>query len=159
MDEMKRQAAARALEEVRDGMRLGLGTGSTAKHFVELLGEKVRAGNILVRQVGTLIHAGNNVGRGRDFTLFALIDGFVKYERLGRDVGLKAAVLDYFANVRKVTKRDELRDLLPPTQPFRRPFAFPGSAMRGAWWWAPSGRTSSACRWSPPMWRPSPSAS
>src|SRR5213082_2800579 len=44
MDEMKRQAAARALEEVRDGMRLGLGTGSTAKHFVKLLGEKVRAG-------------------------------------------------------------------------------------------------------------------
>jgi len=41
---MKRQAAARALEEVRDGMRLGLGTGSTAKHFVKLLGEKVRAG-------------------------------------------------------------------------------------------------------------------
>jgi len=44
MDELKRQAAARALEEVRDGMRLGLGTGSTAKHFVELLGEKVRTG-------------------------------------------------------------------------------------------------------------------
>jgi ribose 5-phosphate isomerase A len=44
MDELKRQAAARALEEVRDGMKLGLGTGSTAKHFVELLGERVRAG-------------------------------------------------------------------------------------------------------------------
>ena len=44
MDELKRQAAARALEHVRDGMRLGLGTGSTAKHFVELLGERVRAG-------------------------------------------------------------------------------------------------------------------
>src|SRR6201992_4504954 len=44
MDQLKRQAAARALEEVRDGMRLGLGTGSTAKHFVELLGERVRAG-------------------------------------------------------------------------------------------------------------------
>ena len=44
MDELKRQAAARALEAVRDGMKLGLGTGSTAKHFVELLGEKVRAG-------------------------------------------------------------------------------------------------------------------
>jgi ribose 5-phosphate isomerase A len=43
-DELKRQAAARALEAVRDGMKLGLGTGSTAKHFVELLGEKVRAG-------------------------------------------------------------------------------------------------------------------
>jgi ribose 5-phosphate isomerase A len=44
MDGLKRQAAARALEEVRDGMKLGLGTGSTAKHFVELLGERVRAG-------------------------------------------------------------------------------------------------------------------
>ncbi len=44
MDELKRQAAARALQEVRDGMRLGLGTGSTAKYFVELLGDKVRAG-------------------------------------------------------------------------------------------------------------------
>ncbi|MDE2473268.1 MAG: ribose-5-phosphate isomerase RpiA [Bradyrhizobium sp.] len=44
MDELKRQAAARALEQVRNGMRLGLGTGSTAKHFVELLGERVRAG-------------------------------------------------------------------------------------------------------------------
>ncbi len=44
MDGLKRQAAARALEHVRDGMRLGLGTGSTAKHFVELLGGRVRAG-------------------------------------------------------------------------------------------------------------------
>src|SRR5450631_2526731 len=44
MDELKRQAAARALEHVRDGMKLGLGTGSTAKHFVELLGARVRAG-------------------------------------------------------------------------------------------------------------------
>ena len=44
MDGLKRQAAARALEHVQDGMKLGLGTGSTAKHFVELLGEKVAAG-------------------------------------------------------------------------------------------------------------------
>jgi ribose 5-phosphate isomerase A len=44
MDELKRMAAARALEEVRDGMKLGLGTGSTAQHFVDLLGERVRAG-------------------------------------------------------------------------------------------------------------------
>jgi ribose 5-phosphate isomerase A len=44
MEALKRQAAARALEDVRDGMKLGLGTGSTARHFVELLGEKVRAG-------------------------------------------------------------------------------------------------------------------
>jgi ribose 5-phosphate isomerase A len=44
MDELKRQAAGRALEFVRDGMKLGLGTGSTAKHFVELLGARVRDG-------------------------------------------------------------------------------------------------------------------
>jgi ribose 5-phosphate isomerase A len=44
MDELKRQAAAQALEHVRDGMKLGLGTGSTAKHFVELLGERVKGG-------------------------------------------------------------------------------------------------------------------
>jgi ribose 5-phosphate isomerase A len=43
-EKLKRQAAARALDEVRDEMRLGLGTGSTAKHFVELLGERVRNG-------------------------------------------------------------------------------------------------------------------
>jgi len=43
-------------------------------------GEAVRAGNIIVRQVGGTIAPGNNVGLGRDFTLFALTDGFVKYE-------------------------------------------------------------------------------
>jgi ribose 5-phosphate isomerase A len=47
-DAHKRQAAARALEFVRPGMRLGLGTGSTAQHFVELLGERVRAGLTVV---------------------------------------------------------------------------------------------------------------
>jgi ribose 5-phosphate isomerase A len=44
LEGLKRQAAARALEDVRDGMKLGLGTGSTARHFVDLLGERVRAG-------------------------------------------------------------------------------------------------------------------
>jgi ribose 5-phosphate isomerase A len=44
LDELKRQASARALEFVTSGMKLGLGTGSTAKHFVELLGERVREG-------------------------------------------------------------------------------------------------------------------
>ena len=48
-------------------------------------GEFVLAGNILVRQRGTKIHPGNNVGRGKDDTLFATIDGVVKYERLGKD--------------------------------------------------------------------------
>jgi large subunit ribosomal protein L27 len=47
-------------------------------------GNKVKAGNILVRQVGTRIHPGNNVGIGKDFTIFAKIDGIVAYEREGR---------------------------------------------------------------------------
>ena len=48
-------------------------------------GQSVLAGNILVRQRGTKIHPGTNVGIGSDDTLFALIDGKVKFERLGRD--------------------------------------------------------------------------
>jgi large subunit ribosomal protein L27 len=47
-------------------------------------GEKVTAGSILIRQVGTKIHPGNNVGLGKDYTIFALIDGVVAYERKGR---------------------------------------------------------------------------
>ncbi len=59
-----------------EGRRLGI------KKFG---GEVVRAGNILARQRGTKFHPGENVGIGRDFTLFALVDGIVEFERLGRD--------------------------------------------------------------------------
>jgi len=48
-------------------------------------GQFVKAGNILVRQRGTQFHPGNNVGKGRDDTLFALIDGVVTFERKDRD--------------------------------------------------------------------------
>ncbi len=48
-------------------------------------GQFVLAGNILVKQRGTHIHPGNNVGRGSDDTLFAKIDGVVKFERVGKD--------------------------------------------------------------------------
>jgi large subunit ribosomal protein L27 len=48
-------------------------------------GQFVLAGNILMRQRGTKIHPGANVGRGKDDTLFALIDGIVRFERMGRD--------------------------------------------------------------------------
>ncbi len=47
--------------------------------------EKVLAGNIIVRQVGTKIHPGQNVGQGKDFTLFALVEGTVKYSRTRGD--------------------------------------------------------------------------
>ncbi len=48
-------------------------------------GQVVRAGNILVRQLGTKIHPGTNVGLGRDYTLFAKVDGVVKYEDFGQN--------------------------------------------------------------------------
>ena len=58
------------------GQRLGI------KRFS---GEQVRAGSILVRQVGTRIHPGENVGMGKDYTLFARIEGIVKYGKRGKD--------------------------------------------------------------------------
>ena len=48
-------------------------------------GEIVRAGNILMRQCGTVLHPGRNVGMGRDFTLYSLIDGTVAFERKGKE--------------------------------------------------------------------------
>ena len=48
-------------------------------------GETVNAGSILIRQLGTRIHPGTNVGCGRDYTLFAKINGVVKYEDFGQD--------------------------------------------------------------------------
>ena len=47
-------------------------------------GQKINAGSIIVRQVGTKIHPGNNVGLGKDFTIFSLINGVVTYERLDK---------------------------------------------------------------------------
>jgi large subunit ribosomal protein L27 len=54
-------------------------------------GEKVVAGNILVRQVGTKFHAGRGVGQGSDYTLFALVDGVVEFDREGRRVNVVGA--------------------------------------------------------------------
>ena len=51
-------------------------------------GEAVRAGNILVRQLGTRYHPGSNVGQGKDYTLFALVDGHVMFDRKGRRVNV-----------------------------------------------------------------------
>ena len=48
-------------------------------------GQAVKTGNVIVRQHGTHIHAGENVGRGKDDTLFAKVEGVVRFERLGKD--------------------------------------------------------------------------
>ena len=62
------------------------GVSRGRRRGVKLFGGQVAtAGNIIVRQVGTKIHPGKNVGMGRDYTLFALIDGVVQFDRLGRD--------------------------------------------------------------------------
>ena len=60
--------------------RNGLDSSSQKRGVKVFGGQEVRAGSVIVRQVGGTIHAGKNVGTGRDFTLFALVDGFVKYE-------------------------------------------------------------------------------
>ncbi len=53
-------------------------------------GQRVTAGSILVRQVGNKFHAGKNVGQGKDFTLFALTDGEVMFDREGRRINILA---------------------------------------------------------------------
>jgi large subunit ribosomal protein L27 len=54
-------------------------------------GQRVAAGNILVRQVGNRFHAGTNVGQGKDYTLFALRDGVVAFDRKGRRINVVEA--------------------------------------------------------------------
>ena len=54
-------------------------------------GEQVRAGNILVRQVGNRFHPGQNVGQGNDYTLYALVDGQVFFDRKGRRINVEMA--------------------------------------------------------------------
>ena len=53
-------------------------------------GQQVRSGNILVRQVGSRFHAGQNVVQGKDYTLFALVDGVVSFDRKGRRINVVA---------------------------------------------------------------------
>lgn len=65
--------------------RNGRDSNSQRRGVKVFAGQTVRAGNILVRQLGTVCHAGNGVGMGRDYTLFALLDGIVDYERFGGD--------------------------------------------------------------------------
>jgi large subunit ribosomal protein L27 len=62
------------------------GRDSNAQHrgVKRFGGQAVRAGHVLVRQVGTKIHPGQNVGMGKDYTLFSKIDGQVTFERVGR---------------------------------------------------------------------------
>jgi large subunit ribosomal protein L27 len=64
--------------------RNGRDSASQRRGVKRFGGQSVRAGNILVRQVGTKFHPGQNVGMGKDYTLFAKIDGVVRFERKGK---------------------------------------------------------------------------
>ncbi len=65
--------------------RTGRDSGGQRRGVKRFGGQIVKAGNILVRQLGTKIHPGTNVGCGRDYTLFAKVDGVVTYEDFGKD--------------------------------------------------------------------------
>ena len=64
--------------------RNGRDSNSQRRGVKVFSGENIHAGSIIVRQVGTKIHPGNNVGMGKDFTLFPLINGVVKFERFDK---------------------------------------------------------------------------
>jgi large subunit ribosomal protein L27 len=64
--------------------RNGRDSGGQRRGVKRFGGQRVRAGSIIIRQLGTRIHPGENVGMGRDYTLFAKIDGVIKYERVGK---------------------------------------------------------------------------
>lgn len=71
----------------KSGGSSGNGRDSAGKRLgvKRFSGQIVRAGSIIVRQVGTKIHPGNNVGLGKDYTIFAKINGIVKFERWGKE--------------------------------------------------------------------------
>jgi large subunit ribosomal protein L27 len=72
--------------------RNGRDSNSQRRGVKKFGGQAVRAGNILVRQVGTRFHAGSNVGQGNDYTLFALTDGVVQFDRKGRRINVVPSV-------------------------------------------------------------------
>ena len=65
--------------------RNGRDSGGQRLGVKRYAGEHVQAGSILVRQIGTRIHPGENVGLGKDYTLFSKVSGIVKYEKRGKD--------------------------------------------------------------------------
>ncbi len=69
--------------------RNGRDSNGQRRGVKKFAGQKVVAGNILVRQVGTKFHPGQGVGQGSDFTLFALVDGVVSFDREGRRINVQ----------------------------------------------------------------------
>ena len=74
--------------------RNGRDSNAQMRGVKKYAGQHVLAGNILVRQVGTKFHPGRNVGMGTDYTLFALVEGVVEFDREGRRVNVKPVVVE-----------------------------------------------------------------
>ena len=74
-----------AHEKGQGSTRNGRDSNSQRRGVKAYGGETVSAGSIIIRQVGTRIHPGHNVGIGKDYTIFAKINGVVKFERFGKD--------------------------------------------------------------------------
>ena len=72
--------------------RNGRDSNSQRRGVKRFGGERVRAGNILVRQLGNKFHPGANVGQGNDYTLYALVDGVVSFDRKGRRINVGSQV-------------------------------------------------------------------
>jgi len=71
--------------------RNGRDSNSQRRGVKRFGGEKVQAGNIIVRQCGTKFRPGRNMGMGKDYTLFALVDGVVRFDQEGRRVNIDVA--------------------------------------------------------------------
>ncbi|MBS0209506.1 MAG: 50S ribosomal protein L27 [Planctomycetes bacterium] len=71
--------------------RNGRDSNGQRRGIKKYAGESVEAGNILVRQVGTRYFAGRGVGQGKDYTLFALVDGKIKFDQGGRRINVETA--------------------------------------------------------------------
>jgi len=76
----------------QDSTRNGRDSNGQRRGVKRFGGEAVTAGSIIVRQVGNSFHPGKGVGQGKDYTLFALVDGKVKFDREGRRVNVFAEV-------------------------------------------------------------------
>lgn len=91
MGSLSLEYSAMAHKKGQGSSRNGRDSNAQRRGVKRFGGESVSAGTILVRQVGTRFHPGTGVGLGNDYTLFALIDGVVKFDREGRRVNVTAA--------------------------------------------------------------------
>jgi large subunit ribosomal protein L27 len=82
------ESIAMAHKKGQGSSRNGRDSNAQKRGVKKFGGERVSAGNILIRQVGTKFHPGRNVGQGSDYTLFALVDGVVSFDRSGRRINV-----------------------------------------------------------------------